>query len=163
MKAESYKNKRKVSVISDQLAANEIAAVYGIRLIRADSTQTEIGFKDALTSLRHRDTEMISTSDFHNCKLVHAAASKVENGIRVMGIENFITDALYKPNDYFAYHVGRKLVNCIRERQCSKEKSGTLTWRHSYAPKNAPLSMRPRSSTTSRQIGTDPARTKTID
>ncbi len=47
MKAESYKNKRKVSVISDQLAANEIAAVYGIRLIRADSTQTEIGFKDA--------------------------------------------------------------------------------------------------------------------
>lgn len=26
-----------------------------------------------------------------------------------MGIENFIRDALYKPNDYIAYHVGRKL------------------------------------------------------
>ena len=27
-----------------------------------------------------------------------------------MGIENFITDALYKPNDYIAYHVGRDLA-----------------------------------------------------
>jgi ATPase family protein associated with various cellular activities (AAA) len=27
-----------------------------------------------------------------------------------MGIENFIKDALYKPNDYTAYHVGRKLA-----------------------------------------------------
>jgi hypothetical protein len=27
-----------------------------------------------------------------------------------MGIENFITDALYKPNDYIAYHVGRRLA-----------------------------------------------------
>jgi len=27
-----------------------------------------------------------------------------------MSIENFITDALYKPNDYIAYHVGRELA-----------------------------------------------------
>lgn len=27
-----------------------------------------------------------------------------------MGIENFIKDALYKPNDYVAYHVGRELA-----------------------------------------------------
>ena len=27
-----------------------------------------------------------------------------------MGIENFIRDALYKPNDYVAYHVGRELA-----------------------------------------------------
>ena len=27
-----------------------------------------------------------------------------------MGIENFITDALHKPNDYIAYHVGRELA-----------------------------------------------------
>lgn len=27
-----------------------------------------------------------------------------------MGIKNFITDALYKPNDYIAYHVGRELA-----------------------------------------------------
>jgi AAA+ superfamily predicted ATPase len=27
-----------------------------------------------------------------------------------MGIENFIRDALYKPNDYIAYHVGRELA-----------------------------------------------------
>ncbi|HYR77402.1 MAG TPA: ATP-binding protein [Pyrinomonadaceae bacterium] len=27
-----------------------------------------------------------------------------------MGIENFITDALYKPNDYISYHVGRELA-----------------------------------------------------
>jgi hypothetical protein len=27
-----------------------------------------------------------------------------------MGIENFIEDALYKPDDYIAYHVGRELV-----------------------------------------------------
>ncbi|MGH9959852.1 MAG: AAA family ATPase, partial [Pyrinomonadaceae bacterium] len=27
-----------------------------------------------------------------------------------MGIENFMTDALFKPNDYVAYHVGRELA-----------------------------------------------------
>ena len=27
-----------------------------------------------------------------------------------MGIEDFIKDALYKPNDYIAYHVGRELA-----------------------------------------------------
>jgi hypothetical protein len=27
-----------------------------------------------------------------------------------MSIENFIRDALYKPNDYIAYHVGRGLA-----------------------------------------------------
>jgi excinuclease UvrABC helicase subunit UvrB len=27
-----------------------------------------------------------------------------------MGIENFIEDALYKPNDYIAYHVARELA-----------------------------------------------------
>jgi len=27
-----------------------------------------------------------------------------------MGIENFIADALYKPNDLIAYHVGRELA-----------------------------------------------------
>jgi AAA+ superfamily predicted ATPase len=30
--------------------------------------------------------------------------------IEVMGIENFIKDALHKPNDYIAYHVGRELA-----------------------------------------------------
>jgi hypothetical protein len=30
--------------------------------------------------------------------------------IEVMGIENFIKDALHKPNDYVAYHVGRELA-----------------------------------------------------
>src|SRR5437870_11507480 len=30
--------------------------------------------------------------------------------IEVMGIEKFITDALYKPNDYIAYHIGRELA-----------------------------------------------------
>ena len=30
--------------------------------------------------------------------------------VTFMGIENFITDALYKPNDYIAYHVGRALA-----------------------------------------------------
>lgn len=29
---------------------------------------------------------------------------------KVMGIEDFITDAHYKPNDYIAYHVGRELA-----------------------------------------------------
>jgi len=27
-----------------------------------------------------------------------------------LGIENFIEDALYKPNDYIGYHVGRRLA-----------------------------------------------------
>ena len=27
-----------------------------------------------------------------------------------MSVENFIRDALYKPNDYIAYHVGRELM-----------------------------------------------------
>ena len=30
--------------------------------------------------------------------------------VTVMGIENFIRDALYKPSDYIAYHVGRELA-----------------------------------------------------
>ena len=30
--------------------------------------------------------------------------------IEVMGIENFIKDALDKPNDYIAYHIGRELA-----------------------------------------------------
>lgn len=30
--------------------------------------------------------------------------------VTFMGIENFIKDALYKPNDYIAYHVGRELA-----------------------------------------------------
>lgn len=33
-----------------------------------------------------------------------------------MGIENFIKDALYKPNDYTAYHVGRKLAELHPEK-----------------------------------------------
>jgi len=33
-----------------------------------------------------------------------------------MGIENFIRDALYKPNDYIAYHVGRKLTELHPEK-----------------------------------------------
>jgi AAA+ superfamily predicted ATPase len=31
-------------------------------------------------------------------------------GSSVMGIEDFIKDALYKPNDYIAYHIGRELA-----------------------------------------------------
>lgn len=33
-----------------------------------------------------------------------------------MGIENFIQEALYKPNDYIAYHVGRELAELHPER-----------------------------------------------
>jgi len=33
-----------------------------------------------------------------------------------LGIENFIEDALYKPNDYIAYHVGRKLAELHPEK-----------------------------------------------
>ena len=33
-----------------------------------------------------------------------------------MGIENFIKDALYKPNDYIAYHVGRELAELHPEK-----------------------------------------------
>ncbi len=33
-----------------------------------------------------------------------------------MSIENFIRDALYKPNDYIAYHVGRKLAELHPEK-----------------------------------------------
>ena len=33
-----------------------------------------------------------------------------------MGIENFIEEALYKPNDYIAYHVGRELVELHPEK-----------------------------------------------
>ena len=33
-----------------------------------------------------------------------------------MGIENFIRDALYKPNDYIAYHVGRELAELYPEK-----------------------------------------------
>ena len=33
-----------------------------------------------------------------------------------MGIENFIRDALYKPNDYIAYYVGRKLAQLHPEK-----------------------------------------------
>lgn len=34
----------------------------------------------------------------------------MSTGMKVMGIENFIKDALHNPNDYVAYHVGRELA-----------------------------------------------------
>ena len=33
-----------------------------------------------------------------------------------LGIENFIEDALYKPNDYIGYHVGRRLAELHPEK-----------------------------------------------
>ena len=42
--------------------------------------------------------------------LREACRPSVVNSVTVMGIENFITDALYKPTDYIAYHVGRELA-----------------------------------------------------
>ena len=33
-----------------------------------------------------------------------------------MGIENFIEEALYKPNDFIAYHVGRELAELHPEK-----------------------------------------------
>ena len=33
-----------------------------------------------------------------------------------LGIENFIRNALYKPNDYTAYYVGRKLAELHPEK-----------------------------------------------
>jgi AAA+ superfamily predicted ATPase len=36
--------------------------------------------------------------------------------VGIMGIENFIRDALHKPNDYIAYHVGRELAELYPEK-----------------------------------------------
>ena len=43
---------------------------------------------------------------------------------KVMGIENFIQDALYKPNDFIAYHVGRELAELHPGRTILEGKSG---------------------------------------
>ncbi len=42
--------------------------------------------------------------------LFFAGSSAGSTDVRVMGIENFIADALHEPNDYIAYHVGRQLA-----------------------------------------------------
>jgi ATPase family associated with various cellular activities (AAA) len=41
-----------------------------------------------------------------------------------MGIENFITDALYKPNDYIAYHVGRELAELYPQKAIIEGETG---------------------------------------
>ena len=41
-----------------------------------------------------------------------------------MGIENFIRDALYKPNDYIAYHVGRELAELHPEKTIIEGRTG---------------------------------------
>jgi hypothetical protein len=41
-----------------------------------------------------------------------------------MGIENFIKDALYKPNDYVAYHVGRELAELHPEKTILEGETG---------------------------------------
>jgi len=44
--------------------------------------------------------------------------------LRFMGIENFITDALYKPNDYIAYHVGRELAELYPQKAIIEGETG---------------------------------------
>ena len=41
-----------------------------------------------------------------------------------MGIENFIKNALYKPNDYIAYHVGRELAELHPDKAIIEGKTG---------------------------------------
>ncbi len=41
-----------------------------------------------------------------------------------MDIENFIKDALYKPNDYIAYHVGRQLAELHPDKTIIEGKTG---------------------------------------
>jgi ATPase family protein associated with various cellular activities (AAA) len=47
---------------------------------------------------------------FGSARKTYLAASQHRLRASLMGIENFIKDALYKPNDYIAYHVGRELA-----------------------------------------------------
>ena len=55
-----------------------------------------------------------------------------------MSNENFIRDALYKPNDYIAYHVGRELKELHPGKDnFRRAETGTLTWMASCAPRNA--------------------------
>jgi len=42
----------------------------------------------------------------------------------VMGIENFIRDALYKPDDYIAYHVGRELAELYPDKAIMEGETG---------------------------------------
>jgi hypothetical protein len=42
----------------------------------------------------------------------------------VMGIEDFIKDALHKPNDYIAYHVGRELAELHPEKAIVEGNTG---------------------------------------
>ena len=41
-----------------------------------------------------------------------------------MGIEDFIRDALYKPNDYVAYHVGRELAELHPDKAVVEGRTG---------------------------------------
>ena len=48
-----------------------------------------------------------------------------QSGTKIrMGIENFIRDALHKPNDYIAYHVGRELVELHPEKTILEGQTG---------------------------------------
>ncbi|HZI59264.1 MAG TPA: hypothetical protein VFD62_01055 [Pyrinomonadaceae bacterium] len=43
---------------------------------------------------------------------------------KIMSIENFIRDALYKPNDYIAYHVGRELAELHPDKSILEGRAG---------------------------------------
>jgi len=45
-------------------------------------------------------------------------------GSSFIGLENFIKDALYKPNEYIAYHVGRELAKLHPEKAIIEGETG---------------------------------------
>jgi hypothetical protein len=77
----------------------------------------------------------------------------------VMGIEDFIRDAHYKPNDYLAYHVGRELAELHPGKAIIEGNTGYFDLEAFVRAKNARLSRSHRFSITSGRIGTGRAKT----
>jgi hypothetical protein len=77
-----------------------------------------------------------------------------------MGIEDFIKDALYKPNDYIAYHVGRQLAELHPGKAIIEGQTGYFDLEAFVRAEKCSVFMKPRSLITSGQFGTDPAKTK---
>ena len=70
-----------------------------------------------------------------------------------MGIEDFIKDALHKPNDYIAYHVGRELAELHPGKAIIESKTGYFDLEAFVRAENSQSSQSQTSSITSGQIG----------
>src|ERR1044071_7775143 len=83
-------------------------SVHPVRVGKGQASMRKEGSAIYKQSLFERSAFLAVTE--HREVSATRAAPTLACGHLIMGIEDFIKDALYKPNDYVAYHVGRELA-----------------------------------------------------